>query len=450
MDGVLRLTVKVHSADQIPDGVATQFSIETGTIVIGRSPMADWTLPDSNSLISSRHCEISYADGAFQLTDQSTNGTFLSGSEERITGPYILREGDQIQIGHYRLVAQIERIDPATIAPAHGATTAAIFGAATPTPGTATGEAPSWHPAPALVSMKETWPPTPLPSPSEPPEPAAHGASTWGLADAAPDRSLGAGHGAADVWGKQSASYSVDWARGGFDVEPSAAMANAPSPPPPSPPVDPLAALRPAPRQDNGDALAQFLAAAGLEPAKFEGEGALTLEAGGRLLRRLIGGMVVMLEARARAKSQMGAQTTIFTREGNNPLKFARTPESALMQLLKQPIPGYMGADRAIEDSFRDLQLHQMATLKAMQGALRATLNRFSPDAIRLRAEKKGLLERIMPGAREAALWKAYEREFSGVAQGSDEAFMDVFAREFRRAYDEEAAKMDGTPSPAA
>jgi len=48
-----------------------------------------------------------------------------------------------------------------------------------------------------------------------------------------------------------------------------------------------------------------------------------------------------------------------------------------------------------------------------------------------------------MPGAREAALWKAYEREFSGVAQGSDEAFMDVFAKEFRRAYDEEAAKLD-------
>jgi type VI secretion system protein len=40
---------------------------------------------------------------------------------------------------------------------------------------------------------------------------------------------------------------------------------------------------------------------------------------------------------------------------------------------------------------------------------------------------------------RKAALWDSYEREFSGVAQGSDEAFMDVFAREFRRAYDEQS-----------
>jgi type VI secretion system protein ImpI/type VI secretion system protein len=78
-----------------------------------------------------------------------------------------------------------------------------------------------------------------------------------------------------------------------------------------------------------------------------------------------------------------------------------------------------------------------MATLKAMQGALRATLERFSPAVISKRAEDKGLLAKIIPGARDAALWQAYEKEFSGVAKGSDEAFMDVFAKEFRKAYGE-------------
>ena len=98
-----------------------------------------------------------------------------------------------------------------------------------------------------------------------------------------------------------------------------------------------------------------------------------------------------------------------------------------------------MAAGAAVEDAFYDLQSHQMATLKAMQGALRATLDRFSPTAIKSRAESKGLMAKIMPGAREAALWQAYEREFGGVAQGSDEAFMDIFAKEFRRAYEEQA-----------
>jgi predicted component of type VI protein secretion system len=82
-----------------------------------------------------------------------------------------------------------------------------------------------------------------------------------------------------------------------------------------------------------------------------------------------------------------------------------------------------------------------MATLKAMQGALHATLERFSPKAIRSRAQDKGLLAKILPSARDASLWAAYEKEFSGVAHGSDEAFMDMFAKEFRRAYEEIAGQ---------
>ena len=155
------------------------------------------------------------------------------------------------------------------------------------------------------------------------------------------------------------------------------------------------------------------------------------------MLRRIVAGLVVMLEARARAKSQMGAAGTSLEFEGNNPLKFARTPEQALTQLLNPAERGFMPADRAVEDAFRDLQAHQLATLKAMQGALRATLDRFSPTAISKRAGKPGGLAAILPGSRDAALWRTYVREFGGVAQGSDEAFMDVFAKEFRKAYEE-------------
>ena len=50
-------------------------------------------------------------------------------------------------------------------------------------------------------------------------------------------------------------------------------------------------------------------------------------------------------------------------------------------------------------------------------------------------------MAKILPSARDAALWKAYEKEFGGVVQGSDEAFMDMFAKEFRRAYEEIAGQ---------
>jgi type VI secretion system FHA domain protein len=187
--------------------------------------------------------------------------------------------------------------------------------------------------------------------------------------------------------------------------------------------------------------VAQLLAAAGIETSAVKQGDAETAALVGDLLRRLVAGLFVLLAARARAKSQMGAEGTSFSAEGNNPLKFARTADQALLQLLNPPERGFQSADRAIEDAFKDLQAHQMATLHAMRGALRATLDRFSPSAIRARAQDQGLLAKILPGARDAALWHAYEKEFGGVVVGSDEAFMDMFAKEFRRAYEEIARK---------
>jgi type VI secretion system FHA domain protein len=186
------------------------------------------------------------------------------------------------------------------------------------------------------------------------------------------------------------------------------------------------------------DALVEaFLRAAGVETTVAQRSPAL-LDRAGKLFHRLVAGLVVMVEARARAKSQMGAQATAFEVEGNNPIKFSRTPEDAISALLNPPARGFLDAGSAIEEAFFDLQSHQLATLRAMQGALRTTLDRFSPGAIRKRAEHRGLLARILPSARDAALWQAYEKEFGGVAQGSDEAFMDMFAKEFRRAYEEQ------------
>lgn len=160
------------------------------------------------------------------------------------------------------------------------------------------------------------------------------------------------------------------------------------------------------------------------------------LQKAGGLLKRLVAGLLVMVEARARAKAQMGAEMTGLQLEGNNPIKFARSPEQALAQLLLPPEPGFMPADKAVEDAYLDIQSHQVATLKAIPGALRATLDRFSPGSIRRRAEGLGILARILPGARDAALWRNYEREFVAVKKESDEAFMEVFSKEFRKAYE--------------
>ena len=346
-------------------------------------------------------------------------------------------------------------------------------------------------PAVPPASVAQGWAPSasvPLPVASAwaPHVEKAQEASGW--SSAAPDRPVAASPD--DIWGKIAEGNVVDWARGGFGQPidanpdplglsrpdprdalskstpqmaqfggnvawgPAAAPATshaAPSAPPPraptaapvsrpAPPPAPVAApARQTAAAPPPTAIVQaFLTAAGMQPGQVADVSPALLDHAGQVLRRLVAGLVVMMEARARAKSQMGAEATSFTFDGNNPIKFARTPEDAVAALLNPPARGFMESGRAIEDAYFDLQSHQMATLRAMQGALRATLDRFSPISIRKRAETGGFLAKILPGARDAALWQAYEREFGGVAQGSDEAFMDVFAKEFRKAYEEQ------------
>jgi type VI secretion system FHA domain protein len=247
------------------------------------------------------------------------------------------------------------------------------------------------------------------------------------------------------AWGAapvSSAPAAPAWGAVSVGVVSPPAPARVEPPPLSPPPLSPPPPMMSAPPATDGGAWPAFLAGAGLSAGDVKADPQAALNAAGALLKRLVGGMVMMLEARARAKAQLGAQATALEFDGNNPLKFARSPERALAQLLAPPERGFMSAERAVEDGFRDLQAHQMATLVAMQGALAATLARFSPQAIRERATMRGLLAKIVPSAREAELWKAYEKEFEGVARGSDEAFMDVFAKQFRIAYETAAADL--------
>jgi type VI secretion system FHA domain protein len=491
----MTLVLTIVSMERLDNGESARLRLDRHGALIGRSPHMDWSLPDPKSHISSSHCEIQYRDGGYVLIDKSTNGTYVNHSTTRLSGPHVIADGDVILIGHYEIVARLETGGQPSTPPGSPIDTGFNGGSQT---------GPEWggwdsHVGPSPVgvdpakwdrpppqaaitgqgSASAHWAAPRVEAPPQPasawdqPQPPAAQPSGWSSAPVAP-----APPAAADIWGALAANNEVDWSRGfggaspiasepvqtfghgqasfggpapgsgqpagGFGQAPPAPVsanaswgpsAAAPAPPPPAP--APMAA----PSGGGGDWQA-FLTGAGLQASELKSSSGETLRMAGVLLRRLVGGMVVMMEARARAKAQLGAQNTSLEFDGNNPLKFARSADGALAQLLSPPERGFMAADRAIEDSFRDLQAHQLATLTAMQGALAETLERFSPSAIRERAEGRGLLAKIMPGARAAALWKAYEQEFEGVTQGSDEAFMDVFAREFREAYERVSAEM--------
>jgi type VI secretion system FHA domain protein len=544
----MTLVLTITNVDRLENGLPTRLRLDRHGAVIGRSPTADWSLPDPQHYVSSIHCEIDYRDGAYVLNDKSTNGTFINNAQTKVAGPHTICSGDVIVIGHYSISADLDGGAGAAAAAAAQTPQEQQWGGWKPQQAAPAADAAGWDKPPpgSAISgqgpMSQNWAPPQASTPAvasawSTPPPAATPASGWSspVNESAPSTS------ATDVWGQLAASNVVDWARGGFgsatpqqgqdplglgqqgarlrqdpfglDPSSQAPVPSSPSPaaltpsagltpqasplapqqrettgwgpgagasaPPTSmpttsqppravtggswgrpasqPPVAAQPEAAPGWGQPGGASvppvgpaqiigveaeLAAFLVGSGLQPSDLKVSGAQAMTAAGAAMRRMVSGLVVMLEARARAKSQLGAQGTSLEFDGNNPLKFARAPEKAIAQLLNPPERGFMSSDRAIEDAFRDLQAHQMATLQAMQGALQQTLARFSPQAIRERAETRGILAKIMPNAREATLWETYEREFEGVAKGSDEAFMDVFAKEFRTAYERVAAEM--------
>src|SRR5690606_40958015 len=63
--------VGIHQYE--PGLISNKSFTETGG-VIGRAGHCDWIIPDSKRIISGEHARISYQDGAFFLTDISSNG----------------------------------------------------------------------------------------------------------------------------------------------------------------------------------------------------------------------------------------------------------------------------------------------------------------------------------------------------------------------------------------
>jgi type VI secretion system FHA domain protein len=440
------LILTIRNPEVLGDDVAAQYLMEGETAVLGRSRNCNWHLPDPQNAISSRHCEIRRDRDFFILKDLSTNGTFVNDAVERMDEEHFINAGDLIRIGQYEVVASFETeavappaAEPAAepAAPEPPAEPVAAEPAPEPAAEPVAAESAPEPPAEPVAAEPAPEPAAPEPAP-EPPasepvaEPAAEAPAPVEAteppppAEAPPPAPAPAGDGEAETAPLENmtimldslADIAIDRERGYFGVADAEA---APITDTDSATVDKL--------------LAALLEAAAVAESQVE-RTPETVRKAGSLLKRLVAGLIVMVEARARAKAQMGAEMTGLQLEGNNPIKFSRSPEQALAQLLMPPQPGFMDADKAVEDAYMDLQSHQVATLKAIPGAIRATLDRFSPGSIRRRAENMGVLARILPGARDAALWRNYEREFVAVKKESDEAFMEVFSKEFRKAYE--------------
>ena len=105
----MRLTLSVSGprAGLLGTAAIRVFGREGGTI--GRSPEADWALPDPNRYLSQFHARILWLHDAFWLEDTSSNGTFVNGAASALGrgARHRLAEGDSLALGDYAIMASV-------------------------------------------------------------------------------------------------------------------------------------------------------------------------------------------------------------------------------------------------------------------------------------------------------------------------------------------------------
>src|SRR5579859_7326377 len=92
-----RSLAKISWADPTNNELRDLILVEGATASIGRLPENDICIPERH--VSRQHAVIAFQDGVFVIKDlSSANGTFINDSQERITAPFPLMDGDRIRL----------------------------------------------------------------------------------------------------------------------------------------------------------------------------------------------------------------------------------------------------------------------------------------------------------------------------------------------------------------
>jgi type VI secretion system protein ImpI len=429
------LHLSIENVTSLPDAGPLTYTLpeKRGGIEIGRDPYLDWVLPDPERVISGKHCEIRYRDGGYWLHDLSRNGTYVN--HLALQGPYRLCNGDRIEIGHYVIGVEVDGESagsPEAAAPEAGA--GELWDALEAAPPIDPDELrPVSRSHPVLAADPLDWMvdlPTPVAASASAALPVQDAGNIWDSDEPVPEPSRG------------QQRVTLPPLDPSDDGRPSSRVPTAPPPPPvqspaPAPDADPVAPRAAASPAFAGDFIRRFADGAGLQPSEIAtgdpGELAETL---GGLMYLCAGHLSQLLAGRARFKSVIRSSNhTQIEAQGNNPLRFAATPQEALAHMFGPPTPSYLDAAEALEQTFETLKKDQVDIAAAIQSALRRLLADFEPTAIEqsVEAPRNGLFS--SERAYKARLWDEFSAQWK-TRNAAFDGLGGAFMRFFQEAYD--------------
>jgi type VI secretion system protein len=106
----MSLSLKITSYQRLTPSQQSIYQATSDSFTIGRNKENDWAIPDPQRFLSGVHCRIHKEGAEYLITDTSTNGVFLNGSEQRLTrnDPVALQPGDKFRIGDYEFEVLIQ------------------------------------------------------------------------------------------------------------------------------------------------------------------------------------------------------------------------------------------------------------------------------------------------------------------------------------------------------
>jgi len=384
----MELVFDMVSAQQFVPGLISSKTFKQAGGVIGRAEDCDWVIPDRKRVLSSRHAEVSYRDGAFFLTDTSSNGIQLKDTGASLDKGRAQRieHGSVYCLGDLEIRARLIQ-DPASFE----------------------GDIGRPQPAGSIIPDDAFLDLDPLTALDQ--QERAYAEVDDLTAVLAPAR--------AQAQQRDYAQIDEENLQVPELVMPTAA-------------AQPKAALKPERLPPNFWARFGEALDVSLDDLDEEARQTLALKAAS-LLKQSVGGLQQALRTRGELKNEMRLSLTTVQSAGNNPLKHSIDSGEALTLLLRRGKAGQLPSEQAVGRAFRDLQAHQVAMLAASRAAVKGMLEQLSPHQMALRFEQDNKPLIATAGSR----WRAYKRLHLAI-QRDDDWSERLFARDFAQAYEEQ------------
>lgn len=396
----LLLTVRKNNGEE-QKSYSHCFDEAGGTI--GRSLRNDWTLVDSERYISERHARITFRKGAFELTDLSTNGTYLNDDRRRIRrhDSVILESGDELSMGNLQIEVRILG------GPARGR-----------------GSPDQQHRTGRKTPGGDTQPLEELQAQAMgTAEPEAEPAQKSGrkVERNIEPESLPGTSGIPEEWRSLVTRF--------FEprTQPPAASRDRSK--------GPREAAERAP--DNDIAIRAMLQELGIDELHAELDPEDLGREVGRILKMVGGGLMEALKTRSEVKDRFRIEPTRMRAAGNNPLKSSGTLESAFRRVFREDRDGaYIQGAPAFREAFEDLHIHELAMLSAVHASIEGVIANFDPRPLKDKLQRIAPVSAATPVLNSAKCWNLYEAHYQEVAaQLRDDARLG-FLREFAKAYE--------------